>query len=86
MRYIFLIILGIIIVVSSIAWRVYTRYRYSQYVNGIVSKPFVCPNCGHRFYTKQRIIYPIGENKVLLKCPNCGKLDICRIPYDFDGN
>ena len=86
MGYIFLIILGIIIVVPSIAWRVYTRYRYSQYVNDIVSKPFVCPNCGHRFYTKQKMIHPIGENKALLKCPNCGKRDICGRPYDFDEN
>ena len=81
------IVMAIILIVGfgpSIAWNIYKRYRYSERVKDFVSKPFVCPNCGHRFYTKQKIIHPIGENKALLKCPNCRKRDVCGRPYDFD--
>ena len=74
----------IIILDPSIAWRVYKIHQRSRSINEVVSKPFVCPNCGHRFYTKQKIIHPITENKVFLKCPSCGKRDICGRPYDFN--
>lgn len=85
-KYIFLAIVLFILFSPKIIWRLYQRYRYSERIKNFVSKPFVCPNCGHRFYTKQRIIYPLGENKALLKCPNCGKRSICGRPYDFEEN
>ena len=81
------IVMAIILTVGfgpAFAWNIYKIYRYSERVKDFVSKPFVCPNCGHRFYTKQKIIRPIGENKALLKCPNCRKRDVCGRPYDFD--
>ena len=88
-KYIFLPIAAIIIVGPTIAWRIYRVYRHSQDTKEFVSKPFVCPNCGHRFYakhTKQKIIHGVGENKAFLKCLGCGKRDICGRPYDFDEN
>ena len=85
-EYIVLVIVVLIIFGPRIAWRLYQRYRYSESIKNFVSKPFVCPNCGHRFYTKQKIIHPLGENKALLKCPKCGKRDVCGRPYDFDEN
>ena len=83
-KYIFLAIVALIIFAPGIAWRLCQRYRYSESIKDFVSKPFVCPNCGHRFHTKQKLIHPITENKAFLKCPSCGKRDICGRPYDFD--
>ena len=80
----FLGILAILVLGPTIAYRTYIKYRYSRALKEFVNKPFVCPNCAHRFYTKQKIIQPIGENKAYLKCPNCGKRDICGRPYDFE--
>ena len=85
-KYIFLGVVVLILFVPRILWNVWSRYRYSQWLKDFVSKPFVCPNCGHRFYTEQKIIHPLGENQALLKCPNCGKRDICGRPYDLDQN
>lgn len=83
-EYIFLGIVAIIVLGPTVAWRTYRIYRGVRSTQEIVSKPFVCPNCGHRFYTKQKLIHPITENKAFLKCPSCGKRDICGRPYDFD--
>lgn len=83
-KYIILGILAAIVLVPKILWRTYRTYRNSQSIKEFVSKPFVCPNCGHRFYTEQRIIHPLSENKAFLKCPACGKQDICGRPYDLD--
>jgi transcription elongation factor Elf1 len=83
-KYIIFAIVAIVAFGPTVAWRVYRVYRYSKATQDFVSKPFVCPNCGHRFYTQQRIIHPVGENKAYLKCPNCKKRDLCGRPYDFD--
>ena len=80
----FIAILAILVLGPPIAWRVYRWHSYAQTTKEFVNKPFVCPNCGHRFYTKQRIIQPISENKAYLKCPNCGTRDFCGRPYDFE--
>ena len=81
------IILGILVLLAfspRIAWEIYCRQRYSRNVKDFVSKPFVCPNCGHRFYTKQRVVTALIDDKAYLKCPNCKKRDVCGRPYDFD--
>ena len=83
-EYIILAIVGSIVFIPAVAWRLYKRYRYSENVKNIVSKPFVCPDCGHRFYTQQKVIRIVGENKAYLKCPSCGKSNLCGRPYDFD--
>ena len=80
-------IVGLIIVVlltPSVAWRIYHWNASRESVKRLISKPFVCPNCGHRFYTKQKVIFPLGENKAYLKCPACNKRDVCRRPYDMN--
>ena len=47
-------------------------------------KPFVCPNCGERFYAKwYSFCFFQWErfdcNKTLkLKCPHCKKTDVCK--------
>ncbi len=86
----FYIVLGIIVFVVIIAPKIIRRicleYSNAEKRREIVSKPFVCPNCGHRFYTKQKniLFQPMSENKAILKCPNCGKRDVCGRPYDID--
>ena len=88
-KIIFLGILAVLVLGPTIVWRVYRRNRYSLRVKELVSKPFVCPNCGHRFYADSKIIYPLGPmnllaDKLFLKCPQCGKRDLCGRPYDFE--
>ena len=83
------IVFGVIILVlllPTVAWRVYKRWHISKSRKEIVSKPFVCPSCGCRFYAKNIWIRPMGEDKAYLKCPACGKRDICGRPYDLDMN
>ncbi len=83
-KYILLAIALIVAFGPAFALRVHRAYSRSITLKEWASKPFVCPNCGHKFYTKQRIVHPLGENKGYLKCPNCGKRDICGRPYDFE--
>ena len=85
-KYIVAVFVLILLLLPEIIWRVYKAHRYSEYVKEFVSKPFVCPNCGHRFYVTKRVFYPLDENKAILKCPKCGKRDICTRPYDLDLN
>ena len=83
-KYILLGIVAIVIFGPTIVWRIYSIRRSAQATGEKVSKPFVCPNCGNRFYTQQKIIFHTGENKAFLKCPKCGKRDSCGRPYDLD--
>ena len=85
-NYIVMMVILIVVFTPTFVWNTYKVYRYLKRIKNFVSKPFVCPNCSHRFYTKQKIIHPICENKALLKCPNCGKRDVCGRPYDFYEN
>jgi len=83
-KYILIAIVAIVILTPEILWRVYLRSKREERFNDFYSKPFVCPNCGHRFYAKLNRLRPASENKALLKCPNCGKRDLCGRPYDFE--
>lgn len=83
-EYVILAIIALMILTPIVARRIYKTYRFSKSVAAFVSKPFVCPNCGHRFYTEQKIVIAVGEDKVYLKCPACKKRDLCGRPYDFD--
>ena len=84
-KYIILGLLAALVAVPTFLRRAYRARRRSETLREMVSKPFVCPNCSHRFYTEQKIIHPVGENKAFLKCPKCGKRDVCGRPYDFEG-
>lgn len=85
-EYIILGAIALLVLSPYIIWEIYRLCRSIRWWREFVSKPFVCPNCGLRFYTQQRFIRPIGENKAFLKCPGCGKRDLCARPYDFDEN
>lgn len=81
------IVVGAILVIAlipSVAWKIYMRYKFAKRVNETLSKPFVCPSCGFRFYNKKVRVLAVGREKALLKCPSCGKRHICGRPYDID--
>ena len=47
-------------------------------------KPFICPHCGERFYTKWYHLYVyryftvVLTEKAKLKCPKCNQKDFCK--------
>lgn len=55
-----------------------------------VTRPFVCPNCGHEFYTRWYRLWFLREwtmvacKKAKLKCPSCGEKDMCRWTGEWD--
>lgn len=83
-KYIVMAVIILVVLAPRIAWDLHKRHRFRNAVEEMVSKPFVCPNCGHKFYTDQKTVVILGENKVYLKCPSCGKRAICGRPYDYD--
>ena len=84
MEYIILAIVVLIALSPIIARQIYRMHRFSKSVKEFASKPFVCPNCGHRFQVKQKVLIAVGKEKAYLKCPACKKRDACGRPYDFD--
>ena len=83
--YIFLGIIVIIIIGPSVILHIGRRYNYWRSVKESMSKPFVCSNCGERFYAKQKTLpLFVGDEKAYLKCPKCKKRSICKRPYDMD--
>lgn len=83
-KYIIWGIVGIVLVAPAFAWNTYKMHKRVQATKEFASKPFACPNCGHKFYTNAKIIHSVGEDKAYLKCPSCGKRDVCGRPFDFD--
>ena len=85
-EYIVIALAALILLCPILAWRIHKMHRFSKSVKDFSSKPFVCPNCGHRFHPKKRIVIAVGEDKAYIKCPACKKRDFCQRPYDFDEN
>ena len=73
-----------VIVLPSVLRIIYRAHRRAESAQEVLSKPFVCPNCGHRFYFEGKGARIIGEDKAILTCPNCNKRDVCTRPYDYD--
>lgn len=51
-------------------------------IKELLDEPFVCPNCGHRFYLKMhQVWYKIPSfyiaNGLKAKCPCCKQIDVC---------
>ena len=76
----------LVLLLPTIIWRIIVRVNFAKRVNDVLSKPFVCPVCGFRFYNKKVRVFSPGPDKALLKCPSCGKRHICTRPYDIDSN
>lgn len=73
-----------ILLLPSVIWRIYRRARWRENLRDAASKPYVCPNCGLRFYAPEGKSAFMGADKALLKCPQCQKISVCSRPYDLD--
>ncbi len=76
-----------LIIVLPIIWFFIKRYPMIAEMQDVLEKPFVCPNCGHKFKIKMRQVwyrfpafYLVKGFKV--KCPNCKKKDVCSTTYE----
>ena len=82
------LILGLVVVVlllPLVGWRTYLLYQRRKRRKEFFSEPFACPNCGEHFYaSRYGFAKGLGESRAYLKCPHCGKRDICARPYDFE--
>ena len=81
-KYIVLVVALFVVFMPGVIWRIYRIQGRIQAIKDVTSKPFVCHNCGHRFYVKPGRFIFLTENSAYLKCPNCGKRDVCGRPYD----
>ena len=74
----------IVVALPSVLRILYRAHRRAESAQEVLSKPFVCPNCGHRFYFDGKRVRIVGEDKAALTCPKCGKRDVCTRPYDYN--
>lgn len=49
----------------------------------LAAKPFICPNCGCKFYVKWYRLYfkrwsVYGFNSAKFRCPSCNEVDMCK--------
>ena len=86
MDYVIFVLAVVFLLSPFILWRACKVHRVVGAAKNFASKPFVCPNCGHRFCTRKSIAVPAGRDKAYLKCPRCGKRDVCGRPYDLEEN
>ena len=84
MGYVIIALIFAILLIPEILWRIYARREWRRGIDNAKSKPYVCPNCGLRFYAPKGKMAFVGSDKALLKCPQCGKTDVCSRPYDLD--
>ncbi len=84
-----IILAGVLVVLFLIIKSIIKFAFYKKIYTDIISKPFVCPNCGCRFYAKwwQIALRPNLDlsryhNAAILKCPQCNTKDRCQRPYD----
>lgn len=81
-KLIILAILGFVLyVILQIRTSIHTYHRLVK----LAEEPFVCPNCGHRFYVKwYKLIFEEQfvhtRNKAPLRCPKCKIKDMCSRP------
>ena len=76
----------LIIAIVTVAFLFIIGISYQKAVGTrITEKPFICPNCGNKFYApwwkmwyKKNSVYLFQSAK--LKCPHCGATDVCK--YD----
>ncbi len=84
MGYVVIGLIFVVILLPGIIKQIGIRARIWQTLSDAASKPFVCPNCGSRFYAPKGKLVFMGEDKALLKCPQCKKTSLCSRPYDLE--
>ena len=80
--FVIIIVVALVLVPNVIKW-----CFYSEFLQTLADKDFVCPNCGCRFHAKwyQMIFKRISVdsvNSAVLRCPICHKRDMCHIAHD----
>ena len=86
-EYLILGLIAAVLLLPLVGWRTYLLYQRRKRRKEFFSEPFACPNCGKHFYAGRRgIAQSLGESRAYLKCPYCGKRDICARPYDYEDN
>ena len=76
--------IAVVVVLPNVLRFLYRARRRAERAKEVLSKPFVCPNCGHRFYFEGKGARIIDKDNAVLTCPKCGKRDLCTRPYDYD--
>ena len=77
----------IIVVIIAATPGIIKRCFYSEWLQTLADKDFVCPNCGCRFNTKwYQMIFKwhtvcLTESAVL-RYPSCRRRDVCHISHD----
>lgn len=56
---------------------------FKEMLISLADKPFICPNCGCKFYVKWYQLYfkhysVYAVNSAKFKCPSCGEVDMCK--------
>ena len=86
-EYLILGLIAAILLLPLVGWRTYRLYQRRKRNKEFFSQPFACPNCGEHFYaSRYGFAKGLGESRAYLKCPHCGKRDICARPYDYESN
>ena len=86
-EYLILGLIAAVLLLPLVGWRTYLLCQRRKRKKEFFSKPFACPNCGEHFYASRRgFAKGLGESRAYLKCPYCGKRDICARPYDYEDN
>lgn len=73
-----------LIVLGKVLWELVWWLIAINRLKEFAEKPFVCPNCGERFYIKWTKLFWYRDNsldligKAKLKCPKCGEWDMCK--------
>jgi hypothetical protein len=62
-KYIVGAVIIIVVALPSVLRIIYRAHRRAESAQEVLSKPFVCPNCGHRFYFDGKRARIIGEDK-----------------------
>ena len=87
---ILLVLLGAVYILTRMPdffWHVWRRHELMEYTDEVMSHPFVCPNCGEKFYVKGSRFHIVNgtrrwhletHGKLRLKCPHCNQVDWCR--------
>lgn len=70
-------VLTILLIVLLFVWDIAKARREAE-------TPFACPNCGGVFHAKWYRLFGVRRLRLVmhgnikLKCPRCGKTDLCR--------
>ncbi len=84
MTWVIILILVVIVILPKLMFRLIMKLRYVKRLKEYSHKPFICHNCGEKFYVKWYKLWVWGETSIIvtgnatLKCEHCGTKDRCK--------